>query len=55
MAAGIIQILHVDGKQNIADMMTKALGPANYYKFLRTLMFGRFASQMIASGGVTEE
>ena len=41
VAAGIAVIGHIEGKQNISDILTKPLGPADYYKFLSGPLFGK--------------
>jgi hypothetical protein len=41
VAAGIVRTGHINGISNIADLETKPLGNAEYYKYLHDLMFGR--------------
>ena len=41
VAAGIAVIGHIEGKQNMSDLLMKPLGPADYYKFLSGPLFGR--------------
>ena len=41
MAAGIVEFGHIGGKQNISDLLTKTIGPADYYRFLSGQLFGR--------------
>jgi hypothetical protein len=41
VAAGIIRTGHINGVCNISDILTKSLGPADYYKYLHELLFGR--------------
>ena len=39
--AGIVTIDHIGGKQNMSYLLTKPLGPADYYKFLCEPLFER--------------
>ena len=41
VASGIALIGHIEGKQNMSDLLTKPLGPVDYYKFLSGPMYGR--------------
>ena len=40
MAAGIVAIGHIGGKQNMSDLLTKPLSSADYYKLLSGPFFG---------------
>ena len=41
VAAGIIDLILIPGKENIADTLTKALGPKVLYRLLRVILFGK--------------
>ena len=41
VAAGIIRVGHIKSIENIADIMTKPKGPADYYKHLRPPLYGK--------------
>ncbi len=41
VAAGIIRTGHINGVCNLVDIETKPLAPADYYKYLHELLFGR--------------
>ena len=41
MATGIVEIVHIGGKQIISDLLTKPLGPADYYNFLSGPLSGK--------------
>ena len=42
VAAGIVQTAHVRSEHNVSDILTKPKGPMDYYRHLKTLLFGRF-------------
>jgi hypothetical protein len=42
VSAGIVRTAHVRSEHNISDILTKPKGPMDYYKHLKTLLFGRF-------------
>jgi hypothetical protein len=46
VAAGIVRTGHINGVCNIADIETKPLGNADYYKYLHELLFGRNKSEI---------
>ena len=39
VAAGIIRLVHIPGKENIADVLTKPLAPNKLYELLKLVMF----------------
>ena len=39
VAAGIVSIGHILGKFNIADILTKALGPQGLYELLKDVLY----------------
>jgi hypothetical protein len=39
VAAGFVRIAHVCSKQNRADILTKPLGPQDYFRLLKDIMF----------------
>ena len=39
IAAGIVKFAHVSSEDNIADVMTKPLGKAAFYKLLKPVIF----------------
>jgi hypothetical protein len=41
VAAGIIHVTHIRGANNIADILTKSVGPADYYHHLSTILYHR--------------
>ena len=41
VAAGIIRMVHVPGVENIADILTKPLGPHILYRLIRELLFNK--------------
>ena len=41
VAAGIIRMIHVPGVENIADILTKPLGPHVLYRLVRELLFNK--------------
>lgn len=41
IAAGIINLIHIPGTENIADILTKALGPSILYGLVKFIMFGK--------------
>src|SRR5579871_2751914 len=42
VAAGIIRVGHIRSTENIADIMTKPKGPADYYTHLRAPLYGKY-------------
>jgi hypothetical protein len=48
VAARIIRTGHINGISNIADILTKPLGPAEYYRYLHDLLFGRNKNETTA-------
>jgi len=50
VAAGIIRVGHVRSEDNIADIMTKPKGPADYYKHLRPTLYGKNPPDPIVRG-----
>lgn len=41
VACGIADLIHIPGKENIADVLTKALGPNILYDLVKGVLFGK--------------
>jgi len=41
VAAGVIRTAHIRSENNISDILTKPKGPLEYYKHLKSLLYGR--------------
>ena len=54
VTARIVAIGNIGGKQNMSDLLTKPLGPEDYYKLLSRTFFGRESWVDHTSGGVVE-
>ena len=41
VACGIVDLIHIPGKDNITDILTKALGPNVLYGLVKGVLFGK--------------
>ena len=42
VAAGIVGLGHVDSMENASDILTKSLGPSDYYRLTEPILFNSF-------------
>jgi hypothetical protein len=50
VAAGIVRVGHVRSEDNLADIMTKPKGPADYYRHLRPPLYGKYPTSAPVRG-----
>jgi hypothetical protein len=55
VAAGIIRVGHIRSTENIADIMTKPKGPADYYTHLRAPLYGKYPTNPLVRGSCRTE
>ena len=39
LAAGVVNLEHIPGKYNLADLLAKTLGPYQYYTIIKEFLF----------------
>ena len=39
LAAGVVNLEHIPGKYNLADLLSKTLGPYQYYTIMKEFLF----------------
>ena len=54
IAAGIIRVAHIRSTANIADVLTKPLGPADYWRLLTEVLYGRQSQDRGTKGELQE-
>ena len=55
VAAGIIKVAHIRSMMNISDILTKLLGPMDYWTLTHDVLFGRKLSDQHGTKGELQE
>ena len=55
VAAGIVKVAHIRSTMNIADILTKPLGPMDYWTLTHDVLFGRKLSDQHGTKGELQE
>jgi len=55
VASGVVDIVHVDSQDNLADILTKPLGPQEYYRLMKKMRFPGFTNEGELQKGLNDE
>ena len=55
VAAGIVKVAHIRSTMNVADILTKPLGPMDYWTLTHDVLFGRKLSDQHGTKGELQE